>query len=144
MTLRTSFIGHENRKNSRGLLQWILNSHGTITGYANCLWNGVTCLQLAQIVDKIIQGGSEGWYDNGVYHIHSPDQVNKYDICRYVNELYNVGLNVQCVRTRKFMGAAVNGTLNRCLSSNFELTNRLEIPEIYTQIKEQKEWHESQ
>ena len=38
MTLRSSFLGHEDRKKPRGLMQWVLNHRrgATIQGYTNC------------------------------------------------------------------------------------------------------------
>ena len=54
MTLRTSFIGPENRDKPRGMLGWLLSSTGQeINGYTNCYWNGVTALQLVKIDDTL-------------------------------------------------------------------------------------------
>ena len=47
MILRTSFIGEDINEDGVGLLQWILSHKDKIIhGYDNCMWNGVTCLQL--------------------------------------------------------------------------------------------------
>ncbi len=67
--IRTSIIGEE-LVNKRSLLEWVIsNENRTINGYSNHYWNGVTCLQLAKIIHKII---SENTYWKGVRHIFSP------------------------------------------------------------------------
>lgn len=48
--IQTSIIGEE-INNKKFLLEWVKSQNGgTIVGYLNHLWNGVTCLQLAKIV----------------------------------------------------------------------------------------------
>lgn len=44
MTIRTSFIGF----GKRGLLNWLLKQEGTIPGYVNTFWNGLTAPVLAR------------------------------------------------------------------------------------------------
>ena len=141
MTIRTSFIGPEVRDNPRGLLQWVLSSKDIIKGYTNCYWNGVTTLQLADCIKKILDNR---WYDNGLYHIYSPDKnLSKYELCTMINDVYGLGLTVEEQQATQIMNTKINGVLNRTLSSDFELCEQLDIPDILTQLKYQKEWHES-
>ena len=52
--IRTSIIGQE-ETHKKSLLEWILlNKDKEINGYVNHLWNGVTCLTLANIIQNII------------------------------------------------------------------------------------------
>ena len=140
MTLRTSFIGHESRDTPRGMLGWLLSSKGNkIAGYTNCYWNGVTALQLAKIVHTII---TDRLYDYGLYHIHSPEPVTKYDLCNMVNDVYNLQLEINPVEAKYIMSTKITGTLNRTLDSEFEFCEKLNIPTILEQIKEQKQWRE--
>ena len=140
MTLRTSFIGHEDeRDNPRGMLGWLLNSTGAVDGYTNCYWNGVTAYQLAKIVDAII---TDRLYDYGLYHIHSPSTVTKYEVCNMVNEAYNLDLTVNPKKATSIMCTEIDNDLNRTLASEFDFCKLLDIPEIQEQIKEQKIWQE--
>ena len=52
VVLRTSIIGEDN---GHSLFGWLRsNAGGTINGYTNHLWNGVTCWQYAKEMEKII------------------------------------------------------------------------------------------
>lgn len=121
--IRTSIIGEEiNGKKS--LLEWIKsNKNRTINGYNNHLWNGITCHQLALIINKII---NEKLFWKGVRHIYSPNIVSKYDLCIYINEIYNLNITIN-----KFSTETINKTLKSIYTPLFE------IQDIKTQIKAQ-------
>lgn len=89
--IRTSIIGEElTRKKS--LLEWVRsNKGGTISGYTNHLWNGVTCLTLSEIILEIIQ---KNLYWKGLRHIHSPDSITKYELCKYINDVYDLRITI--------------------------------------------------
>ena len=43
------------KKDINSLIEWLkTNKNGTINGYENHFWNGVTCLTLANIIENII------------------------------------------------------------------------------------------
>jgi dTDP-4-dehydrorhamnose reductase len=89
--IRTSIIGEE-KINKRYLLEWVISNKGeTIDGYNNHLWNGVTCLELAKLIDKIIKDDA---YWNGIRHVFSPDSVTKYELINMINEVYNLNITV--------------------------------------------------
>ena len=89
--IRTSIIGEE-LSNKKSLLEWVRNHrNGTINGYLNHYWNGVTCLTLAKIIKRIID---EGIYWKGVRHIYSPNIVSKYELCCYINQIYQLDINI--------------------------------------------------
>ena len=89
--IRTSIIGEEKR-NKKSLLEWIISNKGkTVDGYENHLWNGVTCLELAKLIDEIIKNNT---YWEGVRHVFSPDTVSKYEILKMVNDIYNLDLTI--------------------------------------------------
>ena len=145
MTLRTSFIGPEDRENPRGLMQWVLNHrHGaTIEGYTNCWWNGMTCYQLMKCIRTVIE---DDLYDNGLYHIHTPAKYSKKGICAWIDHVYDLGLNIESVKATNIMGTKIeeDGHLNRTLGSIYGLSADLDVPPLVPQIEEQKQWHESQ
>lgn len=123
--IRTSIIGEEiNNKNS--LIEWVIKQKdGTIDGYNNVFWNGVTCLQLAKIIERVINTNA---YWNGVRHIFSPVPVSKYELCQYINEIYglNITINKKTIPLKNMTIAS---------SYNNELNNI--IPNLKEQIIEQ-------
>jgi len=121
--IRTSIIGEEiNHKNS--LIEWVIKQKdGTIDGYENVFWNGVTCLQLAKIIETVINKND---YWQGVRHIFSPNAVSKYELCQYINEIYELNITI----TKKQVDYK-----KMTLSSIYNM--ELNIPDIKEQIKEQ-------
>jgi dTDP-4-dehydrorhamnose reductase len=89
--IRTSIIGEE-KMNKKSLLEWVISNKGkTIEGYENHLWNGVTCLELAKLIDKIIKNNT---YWSGVRHVFSPDTISKYKLINMINEIYKLNIVV--------------------------------------------------
>jgi dTDP-4-dehydrorhamnose reductase len=124
--IRTSIIGEE-LSNKKSLIEWVKsNANKSINGYSNHLWNGVTCLELCIFIDKII---SDKLFWKGTKHIHSPNTVSKYELVTMINDIYNLNLSINKVET--------NENCFRNLSSKY-ITNISK--DIYTQIKEQKEY----
>jgi dTDP-4-dehydrorhamnose reductase len=80
MNLRCSLIGP-----GGGLLEWFKKERktGKVVGYKNHLWNGLTSLQLAQIVRGIIRDGLFSW---GVQHVIPNGKVSKYQLLNYLNQ----------------------------------------------------------
>jgi dTDP-4-dehydrorhamnose reductase len=90
--IRTSIIGEE-LHGKKNLLEWVRSKRGqTIDGYTNHIWNGVTCLTLAGVVERIIQ---KNLYWSGVRHVTSPDRVSKYDLCRLIAQYYELDIQVK-------------------------------------------------
>ena len=89
--IRTSIIGEE-LENKKSLLEWVRSNSGkTIDGYENHIWNGVTCLELAKLIDKIIK---ENMYWNGVRHVFSPTTLSKYELVSMINDIYGLGITI--------------------------------------------------
>lgn len=121
--IRTSIIGEE-EKNKRSLLEWVKSNKGkVINGFINHFWNGVTCLQLAQIIEQIIK---ENLYWNGVRHIFSPRSISKYELVSLINEIYNLNINIIPFETHK---------IDKTLTSIYGENNLFLIPDLQEQIK---------
>jgi len=111
--IRTSIIGEE-LLNKKSLLEWLISQQNNkINGYANHIWNGVTCLTLAEIVKDIIDNNK---YWIGVRHIFSPEIISKYDLCVYINEIYNLHMSI-C----KYETEIINKSLGSCYNMNFKI-----------------------
>lgn len=126
--IRTSIIGEEERGFS-SLLEWVRSNEGkTINGFKNHIWNGVTCLQLAKIVDKTIKENSL-W--SGVRSFHSR-AVDKFHLLEMIKEAYELNLTVCPVNAAE--------SCDRSLSSIRDISD-YEIPKLYDQIKESRDFY---
>jgi len=126
--IRTSIIGEEENY-KRSLIEWIkLNKNGEINGYSNHWWNGVTCLQLAKIIYQIID---ENLYWEGIRHIYSPTIINKYNLCKLVNEIFNLNIDIKEWYTDK---------VDKSIISIYDTNNSFNIPELFEQVRELKEF----
>lgn len=126
--IRTSIIGEE-IQNKRSLVEWVKsNKNGSVKGFANHFWNGVTCLQLSKMVHEIIQTQN---FWSGVRHVFSPTTVSKYDILVMINEIYNLNISIQKHLT--------DTTVDKSLTSIYK--TEFEIPELKEQIFEMKNFN---
>lgn len=125
--IRTSIIGEE-INNKKSLLEWVLSqNHGEINGYVNHIWNGVTCLQLAKIIDFMIY--HEFFWD-GVRHIYSPNKVSKYELIQKIIEIYQLDIKIN-----KFSTLVIDKSL---VSIYPQLPATIIPPDIGVQLLEQK------
>lgn len=83
LTVRTSIIGPE-LKEGIGLFQWFMNQTGTVNGYVNVFWNGVTTLELARAVHHFINNGV-----SGLYHLTAPEIISKYGLLKKIQRTFN-------------------------------------------------------
>jgi len=123
--IRTSIIGEE-LKNKYSLLEWVKkHNNTTLNGYTNHYWNGLTCLQLAKIVDKMINDNV--WW-KGVRHIFSPTSVTKYKLVQMINTTFKLNNTVEPLETEN--------TINKTLNSIYDSNSNFNIPELNIQIEE--------
>jgi len=121
MVLRTSIIGEEVHKNA-SLIEWVKsNKGGTINGFTEHIWNGVTTKQYADICNQII---SNKLYKNGIFHVHSND-VNKFDLLNTINNKFNLNIKINAVKTAK---------VDRTLRTKKELLKNIQMKSVYDQI----------
>jgi len=94
--IRTSIIGDEVNQ-GRSLVEWIKsNKGGTVNGFTNHQWNGITCLEFAKICQQIIE---KDLYWKGVRHVFSPTSVNKLELTTLISEIYGLGLTINPFET---------------------------------------------
>lgn len=84
--VRTSIIGEE-LTNKKSFLEFVKNSSGSIQGWTNHMWNGITCLEYCKIIEKII---TDNLFWSGVRHIASPTPASKYDLARMIQTVFGV------------------------------------------------------
>lgn len=125
--IRTSIIGEElfSKKN---LLEWIkTKQHKKINGFVNHYWNGITSLTLANYIDHIITTNCL-W--KGVRHLFSPQKYSKYELCKYISQAYDLGVDVVPV----YHEQTKDLTLSSIYQSDFT------FPDIQEQLIELKDF----
>lgn len=75
LTLRTSIIGLELKRN-RSLIEWFLRQDGTVPGYKNAVFSGVTTAELSRVIAMLLHDHSNL---QGVYHVAS-EPMTKHDL----------------------------------------------------------------
>lgn len=84
LTIRTSIIGPELKKNGIGLFHWFMNQKGEIKGYNNVFWNGVTTLELAKAIHQFIPLKL-----SGLIHITGNRKVSKFELLKLFQHIFN-------------------------------------------------------
>lgn len=90
LTLRTSKIGPCLKNQSEELLDWFLKQEGTIKGFKNATWNGVTTLELAKSIDRAIQMNV-----TGIYNLAPFKKVSKYELLNIMNTVFKKDLTIE-------------------------------------------------
>ncbi len=134
--MRLSFIGEESL-NKIGLLEFALKNKGaSVTGYTNCLWNGVTGLEIAKIIERMIKNeGISFW--SGVRHVFSDRTMSKYDILSIINKIYSLKLDIVPVEATEISGTSIKNTLDRSLGTTY---NKIAVPSLEDMLYEQKNY----
>ncbi len=86
LTLRTSIIGPELKKTGIGLFHWFMQQCGTIRGYRNAYWTGVTTIELAKAILSAIEKNI-----SGLHHLVYEKKINKYDLIILFKKIFKMG-----------------------------------------------------
>jgi dTDP-4-dehydrorhamnose reductase len=94
MIIRCSVIGKEPAA-FVSLLGWVLSQPkgGSINGFTNHLWNGLTTLHFAKVVSGIIKADN---FSKGIVHLVPKDKVSKYELIKIIaNEFGRSDLDIR-------------------------------------------------
>lgn len=83
LTLRTSIIGPELVEFGEGLFHWFMNQTGTINGFTEMVWGGVTTLELAKVIDYSIDEKL-----TGLIHVTNNTPINKHDLIKLFKDIW--------------------------------------------------------
>lgn len=125
LTIRTSIIGPELKKNGEGLFHWFMNQHGQVNGFKTAIWGGVTTLELAKAIDKAIEQQK-----TGLIQLSNGAEISKYDLLMLFKELWNK----QDVEILPYDANGVNKSIAK--SDTFEYV----VPDYYLMLQEQVAW----
>ncbi|GGL04424.1 dTDP-4-dehydrorhamnose reductase family protein [Mangrovihabitans endophyticus] len=83
LVLRTSIIGRE-ISSKRSLLEWFLSSQGTVRGFTEAIYSGVTTTEMARLVKSVIRNHPAL---SGLLHVAS-DPISKHDLLHVIADEY--------------------------------------------------------
>ncbi|MDT3428347.1 dTDP-4-dehydrorhamnose reductase [Paenibacillus forsythiae] len=84
LTIRTSIIGPEIRREGIGLMKWFLAQSGRVPGYRRVMWNGVTTLELAKAINTLLDSQV-----SGLIHLAHPQPVSKCELLGMIRTAFH-------------------------------------------------------
>lgn len=138
LNIRSSIIGPQ-ANHSQNLMQWLLEQENgnKINGYSDHLWNGVTTLQFAKLVEQIIlkKCFKSLRRKNHVLHFVPNKPVSKYELLSLLNDIYNKKLIIKKIKSP-------TGKMDRTLTTKFPvLTNLYGKSNLKKEIKILYDFH---
>lgn len=125
LTIRTSIIGPELKKNGEGLFHWFMNQHGKINGFKTAIWGGVTTLELAKAIDYAIDQNK-----SGLIQLSNGIGITKYDLLNLFKKIWNK----QDIEIMPFDGNGVNKSITKSLKFDYE------VPSYEEMLADQYDW----
>jgi len=116
--LRSSIVG-----TSAGLLGWLLAQQGSVDGYTNHAWNGVTTLEWARACEELIVSDAAA----GTIHLTCDRPVSKHELLATAARVFNLDLEVRPV--------CADRTVNRSLVPTHR---RAAIEELLVHLRENR------
>jgi dTDP-4-dehydrorhamnose reductase len=130
-TIRTSIIGEE-KSTSRSLVEWALSQAGKeVSGFKNHLWNGVTCLQVAKVIEQLIE---QNVYWEGVRHLFTHRSHSKLEMLQLFDSIYSLGLIINAVDA----ASECDRTLSTFYTQPLAFSS---VPTLHEQIREMKDFN---
>lgn len=129
LTIRMSIIGKELKSNGSGLFEWFLRQKGSIKGYSEHWWTGITTLELAKAIDNIITNTNL----TGIYQLAMRDKISKYNLLKQLNSIFRNN-EVDIVKDDVYY-------CDKSLINSKEAISGYELPKTYYKmLTEYKEW----
>lgn len=136
--LRGSIVGPESG-DGKSLLNWFLSqSSNKVNGFSDHMWNGITTLNFAKIVDGMIKNNNFNFHTQ---HVVPKDEISKYDLLIYFKKYFEVDVIIEKSNS--------SNSVNRSLKTNNQDENiklwkdagYSSVPSIEENIKELSESH---
>ena len=122
--IRTSIIGEEEH-NQRSLIEWAKSQKDSeVFGFTNHWWNGLTCLQVAKSVSKLIQH-NHTW--QGVRHVFTPNIYTKLEMMEIFDKVFQLNLTIN--------PKTGESRCDRTMSTIYPTSDFLEIPTLEEQVE---------
>lgn len=131
LTIRTSIIGPEIKRNGIGLLDWFLRAEKDVKGFTNAIWSGVTTIQLAKSMVQLI---SEKKPIVGLVHLTNNLKISKFELLTLIRTAFNKE-NIEITKSGDYH---VDKSL-----LNTRIDFQMEVPDYETMINEMKDFMDS-
>ncbi len=89
LTIRCSIIGHE-LYTQNSLLDWFLCQTGSVFGYKNAFFSGITTIEMGKFINLIIM---KNLPISGLYHLSS-SRISKFNLLKKIAHIYNKNINI--------------------------------------------------
>ena len=97
ISIRTSFLGFDNRKH-RGLIEFLLkNNNKKVQGYENQIWSGCTTLQFAKLCEYLIKDANfqKIRKESNVIHFAPLGPIDKYHLLLSISMALNLSTIIE-------------------------------------------------
>jgi dTDP-4-dehydrorhamnose reductase len=128
LSIRTSIVGPELKKDGIGLFHWFMSQKEEVGGFTKVIWSGVTTLQLARVIatDAMLN-------QTGLYHLVNNEIITKYDLLQLFNKYCR----------KNPVTIIENSDLQNDKSLvNSRVTNGFEVPSYEKMVKDMAKWIE--
>lgn len=131
ITLRNSIIGPDINPDGIGLFNWFMKQNGNINGFTHAIWNGLTTVELAKIIDYIITHRSN---HSGLTNMVNNEAIDKYSLLLLFKNIFD--------RNSLIITPSDKVVLDKSLvRTNFDLDYT--VPSYQRMIEEMKIWIDS-
>lgn len=89
LTFRNSIVGPDINPDGIGLFNWFMKQKGTINGFTEVYWTGITTLTLAQAIECAIEEEI-----SGIYNLVNNSSISKYQMLIEFNEIFNKEITI--------------------------------------------------
>lgn len=129
LTIRTSIIGPELKKEGIGLFHWFMYQSGKIKGYTNAYWTGITTIELAKAIEAAIKEDI-----TGLHHVVNNEKINKYNLVNLFKDTFQKKM----VEIEPYDGYTVDKSL---IKTNMAFNYK--VPSYTLMIQEMQVWIEN-
>jgi len=137
LTIRTSIIGPELKRDGEGLFEWFMRQDGEINGYTNVIWDGITTLELAKFIYFYIIT------DDKIYRIknlRSAQKISKYNLLELIKQIYKKPIHINRFNSIKEDKTANNDFMEYTIPPYEQMIKELFKYSINNHSNKCKEW----
>ena len=127
ITIRVSLIGPAQDENDGSLLNWFLNQKGEVKGFANAIWTGLTTLEYAKTIERLLNQNA-----HGVFQAAPKSAISKYELISIFEKYFPGGRTIVRVENNRVDKSLVP------YWANYDI----EIKDYEEQVVEMKDWIE--
>ena len=127
ITIRVSLIGPAQDEVDGSLLNWFLNQKGEVRGFANAIWTGLTTLEYAKTIERLLKQSA-----HGVFQAAPNAAISKYELISLFEKHFPGGRTIIKVD---------NNRVDKSLVP-FWADYDIQIKDYEEQIIEMKQWIE--